>query len=69
MVDAPNAGVVIALITYTLHVQLKPGYISLESKLWVRALVPACGAAWSDKTGFGGSGRTLLAVSQNIKIE
>lgn len=45
------------------------GYISLERKLWVRALVSAYGAVWSNKTGFGGSGKTLLAVSQNIKIE
>lgn len=49
------------LITYTLHVQLKTIDISLESKLWVRALVPVCGAAWSNKTGFGGSGKTACS--------
>lgn len=58
--DAPGAGVIITLIRYTLHAQLKTAHISLQSKLWVGALIPAPGAVWSCRTGLAAAARLCL---------
>lgn len=64
--DASSAGVLITLIRYTLHAQLKTVHISLQNKLWVRALTPAPGAVWSCRTGLAAAHRLCLQSARIV---